>query len=491
MTPGPARLRPPAHRPGHRRRRPDRPPRADRHARRRRARALRRRLGRRRAPGLGLPDHLRGAAPAHRRHRGRGRQRADRAASTRGGRRMTGTKPTTRVAELPVPLAARPHARGPHHLRPGDGLRRRRRRGALRLRRPAHRPARLPRRRRLRDHPGRRAARRLRLRLPGRARAVVARPGARRPGPADGEEVAARRLRGLRAARPPRPPEPGPGPAAAARPGRRPAPPGGPALHPGRRHQGVPALPRRRLRRPGPRLPLPRRRPALRHPRRPPAAATRASRARRTAERGTSAPRPTAVDVVVVGSGHNGLVAACYLARAGLSVEVVESDDVLGGAVSTVERWPGRAGRPRLERARDHPAQRHRRGARPRRPRPALRRLRPLGLRPGPGPGRPRPRRPAAGLLGRPRRHLRVDRRRLRRRTTPRPTAGSWRCGAPAAGRWSPRSDDVPRPPAWSAPSGRSARRPTAARAPPAATWRWTSSAPATRCSTAGSPASG
>ncbi|MCW2741221.1 MAG: Amine oxidase, partial [Blastococcus sp.] len=47
------------------------------------------------------------------------------------------------------------------------------------------------------------------------------------------------------------------------------------------------------------------------------------------------------VDVVVIGSGHNGLVAACYLARAGLSVEVVESDEVLGGAVSTVERWPG------------------------------------------------------------------------------------------------------------------------------------------------------
>ncbi len=47
------------------------------------------------------------------------------------------------------------------------------------------------------------------------------------------------------------------------------------------------------------------------------------------------------VDVVVIGSGHNGMVAACYLAKAGLSVEVVESDDVLGGAVSTVERWPG------------------------------------------------------------------------------------------------------------------------------------------------------
>src|SRR3954447_5913098 len=48
-----------------------------------------------------------------------------------------------------------------------------------------------------------------------------------------------------------------------------------------------------------------------------------------------------AVDVVVVGAGHNGLIAACYLACAGLSVEVVERDEVLGGAVSTVERWPG------------------------------------------------------------------------------------------------------------------------------------------------------
>jgi phytoene dehydrogenase-like protein len=46
-------------------------------------------------------------------------------------------------------------------------------------------------------------------------------------------------------------------------------------------------------------------------------------------------------DVVVVGAGHNGLVAACYLARAGLDVEVVERDAVVGGAVSTVERWPG------------------------------------------------------------------------------------------------------------------------------------------------------
>jgi phytoene dehydrogenase-like protein len=46
-------------------------------------------------------------------------------------------------------------------------------------------------------------------------------------------------------------------------------------------------------------------------------------------------------DVVVVGAGHNGLVTACYLASAGLDVEVVERDPVVGGAVSTVERWPG------------------------------------------------------------------------------------------------------------------------------------------------------
>ncbi|MCW2598268.1 MAG: NAD(P)/FAD-dependent oxidoreductase [Frankiales bacterium] len=44
---------------------------------------------------------------------------------------------------------------------------------------------------------------------------------------------------------------------------------------------------------------------------------------------------------VVVGGGHNGLVAACYLAREGFDVEVVERDTVVGGAVSTVERWPG------------------------------------------------------------------------------------------------------------------------------------------------------
>ncbi|TWH23205.1 phytoene dehydrogenase-like protein [Rhodococcus rhodochrous J45] len=49
------------------------------------------------------------------------------------------------------------------------------------------------------------------------------------------------------------------------------------------------------------------------------------------------------LDVVVVGSGHNALVSACYLARDGWSVEVLERDTVPGGAVSTVERFPGYA----------------------------------------------------------------------------------------------------------------------------------------------------
>ena len=49
-------------------------------------------------------------------------------------------------------------------------------------------------------------------------------------------------------------------------------------------------------------------------------------------------------DCVVIGAGHNGLIAGCYLAAAGFDVEVLERDRIAGGAVSTVERWPDRPG---------------------------------------------------------------------------------------------------------------------------------------------------
>ncbi|HUD43006.1 MAG TPA: NAD(P)/FAD-dependent oxidoreductase [Dokdonella sp.] len=48
-----------------------------------------------------------------------------------------------------------------------------------------------------------------------------------------------------------------------------------------------------------------------------------------------------APDVILIGAGHNGLVCAAYLAKAGLEVLVLENRDVVGGAAVTEEFHPG------------------------------------------------------------------------------------------------------------------------------------------------------
>ena len=49
----------------------------------------------------------------------------------------------------------------------------------------------------------------------------------------------------------------------------------------------------------------------------------------------------TRQDVVIIGGGHNGLVAAAYLAQSGRSVTVLERLDHLGGAAVSAQAFEG------------------------------------------------------------------------------------------------------------------------------------------------------
>ncbi len=65
----------------------------------------------------------------------------------------------------------------------------------------------------------------------------------------------------------------------------------------------------------------------------PAAAAAAAAVGRQALHQAAAADAPA--DVLIVGAGHNGLVAATLLARQGLRVEVLEEKDIVGGACRT------------------------------------------------------------------------------------------------------------------------------------------------------------
>ncbi len=62
---------------------------------------------------------------------------------------------------------------------------------------------------------------------------------------------------------------------------------------------------------------------------------------RRTRVRANTDPMATNYDAIIIGGGHNGLVTAAYLSRAGKKVLVLERRHVLGGAAVTEEVFPG------------------------------------------------------------------------------------------------------------------------------------------------------
>lgn len=45
-------------------------------------------------------------------------------------------------------------------------------------------------------------------------------------------------------------------------------------------------------------------------------------------------------DIVIIGAGHNGLIAATYLAKAGKKVLVLEANAEIGGATTSVRVFP-------------------------------------------------------------------------------------------------------------------------------------------------------
>src|SRR5579862_1884517 len=69
--------------------------------------------------------------------------------------------------------------------------------------------------------------------------------------------------------------------------------------------------------------------------------ATKAADANPKGPKGPKAPKaPNDYDAIIVGGGHNGLVAAAYLARSGARTLVLEARPKTGGAATTEAPWP-------------------------------------------------------------------------------------------------------------------------------------------------------